>query len=320
MTASGAHPHQIIERASPDQAGAAPVASKLEKSPVDAAQQQFLRSDKEPLAIVDWHDLLRIRFRIPRPTLQRVVPFQLDRAIDTPGCDVDARGFGVVCVQVLRAAHLRVRVAGRDRAIIATTADRAATGWPIGSAWACVRHHGESGYYPLATWHAMPPVDSAAKSLFPGESRQASVSWEPDAINHATGEPANAQGKGGVQTAIVRGQVRPRSESRRDNASSRFAWRVDDVAEAQPDRVPSQGFALFTKHLRSRSVRRYWHASPATPGWRRVGLTIDEDSLLHGLGDWWRGATLIDAAIAGPIKDVWVGRPHCISGRFCGPK
>ena len=232
----------------------------------------------EPLFLASWDRAVFIHYQADPSLLQRQVPFQLDLR---DGCAF----VSIVAFTLLR---MRPRLGGR----VGEWLLRPIASHEFLNVRTYVWHAGEPGIFFLAEWLSNPlsvrlgPRSFGLPYRF-GHLRYAHTSREGEILGTVTAK----EGRLGYRAAI---------------SAASF-----DLSEAGTQtEFLLERYTAFTCQGRRRRLFRVWHEPWAQT---QIEIEVTADDLLGSTGNWWRSAECMGANYS-PGVEVWMGRPHRISG------
>ena len=248
----------------------------------ERARRRLLAHRGEPLFFADWERAIFIHYETDSEVLQREVPFELDLR--------EGRAYLSLVAFTMRG--LRPRFGGRLGAWLF----KPMATQQFLNVRTYVRLGGEPGIYFLAEWlnnRLSVPLGPLAFGL---PYRFGKFDYQHD---HKFGE--------------VRGVIcEPSSQ-----ACIAYRANLPTVAEFKPclagslDEFLLERYTAFTQWKSHRRYFRIWH-----PPWPQTSIALAEveGSLLTTTGKWFATARLIGANYSPGVHDVWMGRPHKVSG------
>lgn len=244
----------------------------------EAARRRMLALPGEPMFYARWDRAVFIHYAADPVVLQRDVPFELDLR--------DGRAF--VSVVAFTLARMRPRIGGRFGEWLFK---------PIATheflnVRTYVRHRGEPGIYFLAEWLSNPLSIHLGPRTFGLPYKFGRLIYE-----HAR----------------VRGDIRGSVEAREGRLSYEGAIAAAHFAPSERGSLTEflcERYTAFTCQRRRRRLFRVWH-SP----WEQApaAIEVSEHTLTASTGRWWETAEPVGANYS-PGAEVWMGRPHRLSG------
>jgi uncharacterized protein len=244
----------------------------------EAARRRMLALPGEPMFYARWDRAVFIHYAADAAVLQRDVPFELDLR--------DGRAF--VSIVAFTLARMRPRIGGRFGEWLFK---------PIATheflnVRTYVRHRDEPGIYFLAEWLSNP----------------LSVRLGPRTF----GLPYKF-GRLIYDHARVRGDICGTVEAREGRLTYQGDVADSSLAPSEPGSLTEfmlERYTAFTCHGKRRRLFRVWHEPwQQTP----VEIEVTADDLLAGTGEWWKTAERAGANYS-LGAEVWMGRPHRLSG------
>jgi uncharacterized protein YqjF (DUF2071 family) len=243
-----------------------------------AGKRRMLAKAGEPLFLASWDRAVFIHYQADPSLLQRQIPFQLDLR---DGCAF----VSIVAFTLLR---MRPRFGGP----VGEWLFRPIASHEFLNVRTYVRHAGEPGIFFLAEWLSNPwsvrlgPPSFGLPYRF-GHLRYAHTPREGEILGTVTAK----EGRFGYRAAI--------------SAAS-----FDPSEPGSQTEFLLERYTAFTCQSRRRRLFRVWHEPWAqTP----IEIEVTADDLLSSTGNWWRSAECVGANYS-PGVEVWMGRPHRISG------
>ena len=243
-----------------------------------AGRRRLLAHTGEPLFLAAWERSVFIHYEADPSLLQRQVPFAIDLW--------EGRAF--VSLVAFTLWRMRPRRGGRFGEWVFK---------PIASheflnVRTYVRHNGEPGIFFLAEWLSNRLSVRLGPRSFGLPYRYGRISY-----HHAN--------RDGVMTGTVEaadGLLRYRSRLSGDNFHPSEAGSLTEFL--------LERYTAFTLHRHRRRLFRVWHEP-----WEQTPIEVDvsANDLLASTGAWWKSAELLGANYS-PGVEVWMGRPHQISG------
>jgi len=232
----------------------------------------------EPLFLAAWNKAVFIHYEADPCLLQRQIPFTLDLR----------NGRAFVSIVAFTLSRMRPRFGGRLGEWLFS---------PIASheflnVRTYVRHAGEPGIFFLAEWLSNPLSVRLGPRTFGLPYRFGRLRYTHA---HADGEIF------GTVTA-TEGQLKYHA------AISTPSFGPSEAGS--PAEFLLERYTAFTCQHRRRRLFRVWHEP-----WKQTPIEIEvaADDLLASTGEWWCSAELVSANYS-PGVNVWMGRPHRISG------
>ena len=244
-----------------------------------AARRRMLRTSGEPLFYANWDHAVMIHYEVDPAALQSCVPFQLDLR--------DGRAFVSLVAFTLR--RMRPRRGGRI---------------------------GEWLLKPIATHEFLNVRTYVRANDEPGIFFL--VEWLSNRLSVPLGPPVFGLPYRYGRITYHHHQSMPEISGRVDARGGSFSYRGTTVSEALTPCEPGslteflmERYTAFTQPgRRRRRLFRVWHEP-----WPQTPLVIETTAtdLLATTGVWWNTAEYIGANYS-PGVEVWMGRPHRISG------
>jgi uncharacterized protein YqjF (DUF2071 family) len=244
----------------------------------EAARRRMLALPGEPMFYARWDRAVFIHYAADPVTLQRDVPFELDLR--------EGRAF--VSIVAFTLSKMRPRIGGRFGEWILK---------PIATheflnVRTYVRHRGEPGIYFLAEWLSNPLSVHLGPRTFGLPYKFGRLIYE-----HAR----------------VRGNIRGDVEAREGRLSYQGDVAARSFVPSEPGSLTEfmvERYTAFTFNRKRRRLFRVWHEPwPQAP----LEMNITADDLVGSTGAWWKSAEYLTANYS-PGVEVWMGRPHRISG------
>ena len=244
-----------------------------------AARRRMLRSPGEPLFYASWDHAVMIHYEADPDALQRDVPFELDLR--------DGRAFVSLVAFTLR--RMRPRRGGR----IGEWLLKPIATHEFLNVRTYVRANHEPGIFFLVEWLSNRLSVPLGPPVFGLPYRYGRIDYLHDRTTE--GISGHVEAKGG-------------SFSYRGSAAS------EELAPCEPESLTEflmERYTAFTQPGRGRrKLFRVWHEPwPQTP----LDIEVTDCDLLAVTGEWWKTAQSINANYS-PGVEVWMGRPHRISG------
>jgi uncharacterized protein YqjF (DUF2071 family) len=244
----------------------------------EAAKRRILANKGEPLFLATWDRAVFIHYEADPALLQRQIPFQLDLR--------DGRAFvSIVAFTLLR---MRPRIGGR----LGEWLFQPIASHEFLNVRTYVRRAGEPGIFFLAEWLSNPLSVRLGPRTFGLPYRFGHLKY--------THKPEDGEIHGAITANEGRLEYRA----------------MTPVADFDPSEAGSQTefllerYTAFTCQRGRRRLFRVWHEPWAeTP----IEIEVTADDLLASTGNWWRSAECVGANYS-PGVEVWMGRPHWISG------
>jgi uncharacterized protein YqjF (DUF2071 family) len=261
--------------------------NEISQSPSASAEQgrlsqqgkeRLLSKIGEPLFLARWDRAVFIHYAADPAILQGDVPFELDLW--------DGRAF--VSVVAFTLARMRPRSGGK----LSEWLFKPIATHEFLNVRTYVRHRGEPGIYFLAEWLSNPLSVRLGPGTFGLPYRFGRLAYEHDL-------------DGGVLYGTV------------DTPEGRLAYegkvRGPDFQTSEAGSLTEfmlERYTAFTYRRKRARFFRVWHLP-----WEQAPAEIEvtDDTLVAGTGRWWKTAECIGANYS-PGPDVWMGRPHRISG------
>lgn len=246
--------------------------------PSKAGQRRLLAKAGEPLFLATWDRAVFIHYEADPSLLQRQVPFQLDLR--------DGRAFvSIVAFTLLR---MRPRIGGR----LGEWLFKPIASHGFLNIRTYVQHHGEPGIFFLAEWLSNWLSVPLGPSTF-------GLPYRFGQLDYKHGDCGNE----------IRGTVTARegrlSYEARIPAASFESCDAGSLPEFLLER-----YTAFTCQGRRLRLFRVWHEP-----WQEMPIDIEVSSyeLIASTGAWWKSAKYTGGNYS-PGVEVWMGRPHRISG------
>lgn len=266
----------LAEESADQKRSVAPPAPTADLS--EAGKRRLFAKAGEPLFLARWDRAVFIHYETDSAILQRQVPFQLDLRY----------GRAFVSIVAFTLLRMRPRIGGRFGEWLFK---------PIASheflnVRTYVRNAGAPGIFFLAEWLSNPLSVRLGPKTF----------GLPYKFGRLTYDHARSAGE-------IRGNVEAREGglSYQGNlCGSRFIPSdAGSLTEFMLER-----YTAFTCHGKRRRLFRVWHEP-----WQQTPIDIDVagSNLLASTGAWWKTAEYVGANYS-PRVEVWMGRPHRISG------
>lgn len=243
----------------------------------EAGKRRLLSKVGEPLFLARWDRTVFIHYATDGKLLQRQVPFELELR--------DGRAF--VSVVAFTLQRMRPRLGGRFGEWLFK---------PIATheflnIRTYVRHAGEPGIFFLAEWLSNPLSVRLGPRTF----------GLPYKFGRLTYDHARSAG-----------EIRAEIAAREGRLSYSGKVRAHDFAPSDAGSLTEfmlERYTAFTCHGKQR-LFRVWHEP-----WQQTPIDIDvtANDLLASTGPWWKTAEYIGANYS-PGVEVWMGRPHQVSG------
>jgi uncharacterized protein YqjF (DUF2071 family) len=241
-----------------------------------AGKRRMLAKAGEPLFLARWDQAVFIHYEADPSLLQEQLPFELDLC--------EGRAFvSIVAFTLLR---MRPRIGGR----LAEWLFKPIASHEFLNIRTYVRHAGEPGIFFLAEWLSNPLSVRLGPRTF--------------GLPYRFGQLRYAHEDGEILGTITANE-------------GRLEYRATiPVASFDPSETGSQTefllerYTAFTCQRRRRRLFRVWHEA-----WQQTPIEIEvtADDLLVSTGEWWNSAEYVGANYSRGV-DVWMGRPHRISG------
>jgi uncharacterized protein YqjF (DUF2071 family) len=244
----------------------------------EAARRRMLALPGEPMFYARWDRAVFIHYEADPIVLQRDVPFELDLR--------DGRAF--VSIVAFTLARMRPRIGGR----LGEWLFKPIATHEFLNVRTYVRHRGEPGIYFLAEWLSNPLSVRLGPRTFGLPYKFGRLSYD-----HARA------------SENIRGSV----EAREGRLSYRGKIGADSYSLSDAGSLTEfmlERYTAFTCHGKRRRLFRVWHEP-----WEQAPAEIEvtADTLMASTGLWWKTAESIGANYS-PGAEVWMGRPHRISG------
>ena len=244
----------------------------------NAARGRMLALPGEPMFYARWDRAVFIHYEADPIVLQRDVPFELDLR--------DGRAF--VSIVAFTLSQMRPRIGGR----IGEWLFKPIATHEFLNVRTYVRHGGEAGIYFLAEWLSNPLSVRLGPRTFGLPYRFGRISY------------AHARDDGILRGAVhgAGGRLVYEGEIRRMNFETSEAGSLTEFM--------LERYTAFTYRRRRARFFRVWHSPwEQTP----AELEVTADTLMGSTGQWWKTSECIGANYS-PGVEVWMGRPHQISG------
>jgi uncharacterized protein YqjF (DUF2071 family) len=236
----------------------------------------------EPLFLADWDRVLMVHFAVDTESLQRDVPFELDRR----------EGCAFVSLVAFTLWGMRPAWGGR----LASWLFRPLATHDFLNVRTYVRVGGDVGIHFLAEWVS----DRLAVALGP---RTFSLPYRHGRISY--------------QNDWTAGELRGRVQDAGTEAA--FAYQAE-LQAAAPFSVCVPGsldawlmerYSAFNSAFGRKRFFRVWHET-----WPqcKAQVRLADTSLLATNWDWFRDAELVGANYSPGVHDVWLGRPQRVRG------
>lgn len=254
-------------------------ATAQSESHSDVARRRMLSSPGEPLFYASWDHAVMIHYEADPVALQSSVPFELDLH--------DGRAFVSLVAFTLR--RMRPRRGGRFGEWLLK---------PIATheflnVRTYVRANGEAGIFFLVEWLSNRLSVPLGPPVFGLPYRYGRITYHHQRPRQEIS--GRVEGKGG--SLAYRGLTTATEFIPCDPGSLTEFLMERYTAFTQPGR-------------RRRRLFRVWHEPwPQSP----VDIEITASDLLTSTGPWWKTAEYIGANYS-PGVEVWMGRPHQVSG------
>jgi uncharacterized protein YqjF (DUF2071 family) len=235
----------------------------------------MLATKGEPLFLAAWDRAVFIHYEADPALLQRQVPFQLDLR----------NGHAFVSLVAFTLLRMRPRIGGR----LGEWLFKPIASHEFLNVRTYVRHAGEPGIFFLAEWLSNPlSVRLGPRSFgLPYQLKYAHAHDEGEIHGTVSGSEGRLEYRATIPAA--------------DFDSSEAGSKTEFLLER---------YTAFTCHRERRRLFRVWHEPWAqTP----IEIEVAADDLLAATGNWWRSADCVGANYS-PGVEVWMGRPHRISG------
>ena len=242
-----------------------------------AGRRRLLAHAGEPLFMAAWQRSVFIHYEADPSLLQRQVPFTLDLR----------KGRAFVSVVAFHMWRMRPRRGGR----LGEWFFKPIASHEFLNVRTYVRHNGEPGIFFLAEWLSNRLSVRLGPRLFGLPYRYGRISY-----HHAN--------RDGVMTGTVEADDGLLHYRSRPSGEDFHPSEAGSLTEFLLER-----YTAFTLHRRHR-LFRVWHEP-----WEQIPIEVEvsANDLLASTGSWWKSADLIGANYS-PGVEVWMGRPHRISG------
>jgi uncharacterized protein YqjF (DUF2071 family) len=244
----------------------------------EAARRRMLALPGEPMFYARWDRAVFIHYETDPALLQRQIPFPLDLR--------DGRAFvSIVAFTLLR---MRPRLGGR----LGEWLFKPIASHEFLNVRTYVRPHDQPGIFFLAEWLSNPLSVRLGPRTFGlpyrfGHLRYAHAEDNEDISGTITAKEGHLRYRAAIPANVF--------ESSEEGSLTEFLL---------------ERYTAFTSRGRRRRLFRVWHEPwPQTP----IEIDVPADDLLASTGTWWRTAQCVGANYS-PGVDVWMGRPHRISG------
>src|SRR4051812_8302050 len=244
----------------------------------DDARRRMLASRGEPMFYARWDRAVFIHYAADPAILQRDVPFELDVR--------DGRAY--VSLVAFTLVRMRPRIGGK----IGEWLLKPIATHEFLNVRTYVRHAGEPGIFFLAEW-----LNNRASVLLGPRSFGLPYRFGQLAYDHAdNGDALQGTAKARGDRLVYKGTA----------IGDRFEpCEAESLTEFLLER-----YTAFTQHRKQTRFFRVWHSPwPQVP----AEISVTEDTLIAGMGNWWRTAEVV-AANYSPGVEVWMGRPHRLAG------
>jgi uncharacterized protein YqjF (DUF2071 family) len=243
-----------------------------------AGKRRMLANKGEPLFLATWERAVFIHYEADARLLQRQIPFQLDLR--------DGRAFvSIVAFTLLR---MRPRIGGR----LGEWLFKPIASHEFLNVRTYVRHAGEPGIFFLAEWLSNPLSVRLGPRSFGLPYRFGHLRY------------AHAHGDGEIFGTVNA------NEGQLEYHAVIPATGLEPSEAGSPTEFLLERYTAFTHQRGRRRLFRVWHEPwEQTP----IDLEVTADDLLASTGAWWNSAECIGANYS-PGVEVWMGRPHRISG------
>jgi uncharacterized protein YqjF (DUF2071 family) len=243
-----------------------------------AGKRRILAKAGEPLFLARWDRAVFIHFEADPVVLQRDVPFPIDLR--------DGRAFvSLVAFTLLR---MRPRRGGR----LGEWLFKPIASHEFLNVRTYVRNAGEPGIFFLAEWLSNPLSVRLGPRSFGLPYRFGQLKY------------AHAHDDDEIHGTVTA------NEGRLEYRATIPGPDFDPSEAGSQTEFLLERYTAFTCHRGRRRLFRVWHEPWAqTP----IEIEVTADNLLASTGDWWRSAECVGANYS-PGVEVWMGRPHRISG------
>lgn len=238
----------------------------------------MLANKGEPVFLAAWDQAVFVHYEADPCLLQRQIPFQLDL--------LDGRAFvSIVAFTLLR---MRPRIGGR----LGEWLFKPIASHEFLNVRTYVRHAGEPGIFFLAEWLPNPLSVRLGPRVFGLPYRFGHLKY------------SHAQDDGEIHGTVTA------NEGRLEYRATLLAASLEPSEAGSLTEFLLERYTAFTCHRGRRRLFQVWHEPwPQTP----IEIEVMADNLLASTGNWWRSAEGIGANYS-PGVEVWMGRPHRISG------
>lgn len=248
-----------------------------ETDPPGDARARFRRREGGPLFLADWERVVFVHYTLPASALQPFVPLELDLR--------DGRA----CVSLVAFTQRRLRPAFLPGG---NWVPRSLAQHQFLNVRTYVRARGERGIYFLVEWVSSRLACLLGPRLYGLPYRLATIDYQPH-----------------DQPGEMNGRITADRELR-------FRGRVDPAATPCPCEAGSldafllERYIAFTQRRRRLRSFRIWH----TP-WPQVRVDdmAVEGELLRSACPWIVAGQQLAAHYSAGVRDVWIGRPRCVS-------
>lgn len=244
----------------------------------EAGKQRLLSKLGEPLFRARWDRTVFIHYAAESELLQRQIPFELELR--------DGRAF--VSIVAFTLSRMRPRIGGR----LGEWLFKPIATHEFLNVRTYVRHAGEPGIFFLAEWLSNPLSVRLGPRTFGLPYKFGRLTYD------------HARSAGEIHAAIG---------AREGRLIYSGSVRANDFAASDPGSLTEfmlERYTAFTSRGKRRRLFRVWHEPwQQTP----IDLEVTADDLLASTGRWWKTAQFIGANYS-PGVEVWMGRPHQISG------
>jgi uncharacterized protein YqjF (DUF2071 family) len=243
-----------------------------------AGRRRMLAKRGEPLFLATWDRTVFIHYEADPVLLQRQVPFQLDLR--------DGRAF--VSLVAFTLSRMRPRIGGR----LGEWLFKPIASHEFLNVRTYVRQAGKPGIFFLAEWLSNP----LSVRLGP---RSFGLPYRFGQLNYA-----HAHDEGEIFGTVSA------NEGRLEYRAAIPGTGFEPSEAGSQTEFLLERYTAFTCQRRRRRLFRVWHEP-----WEQTPIEIEvtADDLLASTGNWWSSAEGVGANYS-PGVEVWMGRPHKISG------
>jgi len=244
----------------------------------EAGKQRLVSQFGEPLFLARWDRTVFIHYETDGELLQRQIPFELDLR--------DGRAF--VSIVAFTLSRMRPRIGGR----LGEWLFKPIATHEFLNVRTYVRHAGEPGIFFLAEWLSNPLSVRLGPRTF----------GLPYKFGRLIYDHARSAGEIRSEVAASEGRLNYSGNVRGNNFAPSDAGSLTEFM--------LERYTAFTSNRKHRRLFRVWHEP-----WQQLPVEIEvaTDDLLASTGAWWKTAEYIGGNYS-PGVEVWMGRPHRISG------